>query len=96
MVKEKKIALSDAEKSTLILLWEGEDVLYVLDHSDYHDNNKAARCPKTCGGGDECGESIYESPASQGGYEVLENHLFKGKTQGDRFAHIGNGDEGFI
>ena len=37
----KNVVLTDAKKiSQFILLWEGEDLLYVTTHVDYHNNNK--------------------------------------------------------
>ena len=32
---EKPLALSDSDKSQLILFWEGEDLLYKSDNPDY-------------------------------------------------------------
>ena len=37
---DKIVVLIDDVKSQLILFWEGEDLLYVTNHADYHNNNK--------------------------------------------------------
>ena len=37
---KRKLVLSEEEKSEFILLWEGEDILYNIEHTDYHNNTK--------------------------------------------------------
>lgn len=43
---KEKISLDDEQKSELIALWEGEEVLYNIVHADYHDNTKRLAAQK--------------------------------------------------
>ena len=39
-LNKKILSLSENDKSSLILFWEGEDVLYKTDHTEYMNSNK--------------------------------------------------------
>ena len=43
---KEKISLDDEQKSELIALWEGEEVLYNIEHANYHDNTKRLAAQK--------------------------------------------------
>ena len=42
----EKITLNDEQKSELISLWEGEEVLYNIEDADYRDNAKRLAASK--------------------------------------------------